>query len=110
MRPLTSYRIARGKEKRLETVTNDGYLFHTLTQRLHTQIKDIDERLDIMAKFSQVESAAYLRRKQETRSLYETQLARYAKESHKRLAATRKSGKNNAYLLYADRVVSKFTT
>lgn len=102
---IIKIRLAKLKEKELEKVDSAPQLYDALLQRHLNYVKDLDEHLDIMAKFTKDESQAYLQHKNETCGHYEFQMIKYARDAHNRLAHKPKNVRNSQYLTYADRVI-----
>lgn len=65
-----------------------------------------DEHLDIMAKFTKDESRAYLVRKREGNSKYDSQLIRFIKGSNTKKSHKHRGKMNSQYLMYAEKYLA----
>ena len=99
-------RLALNKRSFKKTNT-EGKLYHKLSVRQERLLKDMDEYFDVVEKFTKEESQAFLRNREESRSVYESQVARFAKDHHRKEVASRKSKKSNPYLVHAEKFISK---
>ena len=88
------------------TVAN---LYHRLHKRQKKLLRDVGDYFDVDERFNKEESKAYLIQKEEADGLYATQLAKYAKDSHRRHISTMRSKTNLPYLAYAEKIVAKFS-
>ncbi len=82
-------------------------LYDKLSRRQENMIRNMDEYFDVYSKFTKEESKACISKHQETRALYKNQLVRYARETHRKQAVTRRSKLNSPYLIYADKIINK---
>ena len=98
--------MTRNKIRELERVPSNAELYYQLSQRQENIARNLEERLDIMAKFTKDESQAYLQHRQDRGGVYETQLVKYTRDTHKKRMHGQKNAKNTPYLIYADKVVS----
>lgn len=93
-------------EKKLENIKSQHEIYDKLAKRQENIMQNIEERIDIMAKFTKDESSAYIRRKKEGIDPYESQIIRYIKDAHVKKSYNEVRVNNNQYLLYADRYIS----
>jgi len=66
-------------------------------------IENIDEHLDVMAKFTKDESRAYLIKKREGNTKYNSQLIRYIKDANKKKSHQHHNNLNSQYLMFAEK-------
>ncbi len=81
-------------------------LYYQLSQRQKYMMENIEDHIDVMAKFSKDESHAYLKHRQEVGGEYDTKVIKYARETHMKHAQRQAKIKNAQYLMYAEKVVS----